>query len=110
MYRPAIIIQKSEQKNLQLLFREIRCVKQDNQEDNYQEFFAFKCVIQRRKLSKYFFVNGTRKKKSVIRRTRVMSRKNAMLYVVISRVGSADNINMQLPNEADNQDYMKMRR
>ena len=33
-----------------------------------------------------------------------------MLYVVISRVGSADNINMQLPNEADNQDYMKMRR
>ena len=67
MYRPAIIIQKSEQKNLQLLFREIRCVKQDNQEDNYQEFFAFKCVIQRRKLSKYFFVksnvlNGTRKK------------------------------------------------
>ena len=67
MYRPAIIIQKSEQKNLQLLFREIRCVKQDNQEDNYQEVFAFKCVIQRRKLSKYFFVksnvlNGTRKK------------------------------------------------
>ena len=67
MYRPAIIIQKSEQKNLQLLFREIRCVKQDNKEDNYQEFFAFKCVIQRRKLSKYFFVksnvlNGTRKK------------------------------------------------
>ena len=62
MYRPAIIIQKSEQKNLQLLFREIRCVKQDNKEDNYQEFFALKCVIQRRKLSKYFFVNGTRKK------------------------------------------------
>ena len=67
MYRPAIIIQKSEQKNLQLLFREIRCVKQDNKENNYQEFFALKCVIQRRKLSKYFFVksnalNGTRKK------------------------------------------------
>ena len=114
MYRPAIIIQKSEQKNLQLFFREIRRVKQDNKEDNYEEFFALKCVIQRRKLSKYCFVksnalNGTRKN-ICHQKNAKMSRKNAMLYVVISRVGSADNINMQLPNEADNQDYMKMRR
>ena len=39
MSRPATIIQKSEQKNLQLFFREIRRVKQDNKEDNYHQVF-----------------------------------------------------------------------